>query len=148
MAVSAKYEINADQILLSLSDGTNTLEWDVAGDTDVYLTHGAHSTEKFTSQKIKAQSVSLDGTYEAQTLTVVFLQSEAEQVETWWKNGTRLTYTVSPGSNTGLTAKSYTDCLARVSKQPTVTPGKTGYVTMQIEVSCLMNVAGTGTAAL
>lgn len=147
MSVSEKYEVNADEILLSLSDETTTIDWDVAGDTDVYLAHGAHSTEKFTSQQIKAQSVSLDGSYEETTLTVTFLQSEAEQVETWWKNGTRLTYTVSPGSNTGLSAKSYTDCLARVTKQPTATPGKKGYVTMQVAVSCLMNVAGTGTAA-
>ena len=146
MAVSTKYEVNADQILLSLSDGITTIEWDVAGDTDPYLAHGAHSTEKFRSQQINAQTVTLDGTYEAQTLTVTFLQTEAEQIETWWKTGKRLTYAVNPGSQTGLSQKSYTDCLARISKQPTITPGKTGYVTMQIAVSSLMNVAGTTAA--
>lgn len=137
MAVSEKTKIDADSILCSLSDGTTTLEWDVAGDSQVWFAHGAHTVNKFTSQHIKSQGIVKDGVYDPVTLTVTFLASEATTIEGWWKNGTPLIYEAGE--------KSYTNCQVRIAEQPTITPGKNDYLTMNLEISCLMNVAGTGT---
>lgn len=138
MAVSEKVSIKSDSVLCSLSDGSTTIEWDIAGDSAVLMAHGAHTTTKFTSQKIKANGVTLDGTYESVSPVVTFLQSEAEQIETWWKTGTRLTYTVAGDAM----SKTYEDCIVRISSQPSLTPGADQYVTMTIEITCLANVAG------
>lgn len=138
MAVSEKEMVVADDVLCKLSDGTTTIEWDIAAEGAVTMANGAHTVNKFTSQKIKAQSLTVDGTYEAVSPTVTFLDTEADQIETWWKNGTLLTYTV-----TGLysTDKVYEDCTVRIATPPSIAPGLKGYVTMGIEISSLESVA-------
>ena len=140
MAVSEKEMIIGDEVLCSLSDGSTTIEWDIAAEGAVTMANGAHTVNKFTSQKLKAQGLVLDGTYEAVSPTVTFLASEADQIETWWKEGTLLTYTVS-----GLydTDKKYTDCTVRIATPPSVAPGQKGYVTMGIEITSLMSVSNT-----
>lgn len=137
MAVSDKEMVIADDVICKLSDGTATVEWDIAAEGPVTMANGAHTVNKFTSQKIKANGLLLDGTYEAVSPTVTFKDSEADQVETWWKNGTLLTYTVS-----GLyeSDKVYNECTVRIATPPSITPGMKGYVTMGIEISSLMNV--------
>ena len=54
-----------------------------------------------------------------------------------------LTYTV-----TGMTTaeKEYKNCVVRVSSTPTVTPGKEDYLTFQLEITSLMNVAADADA--
>lgn len=143
MAVSDKEMVIADDVLCKLSDDTTTIEWDIAADGPVTMANGAHTVNKFTSQKIKANGLLLDGTYEAVSPTVTFLASEADQIETWWKEGTLLTYTVS-----GLyeTDKVYKDCTVRIATPPSIAPGMKGYVTMGIEISSLMNVNESVTA--
>lgn len=144
MSVSEKTQITADNVLCKLADtASHEIEWDIAADSQPWPADGAHSTNKFTSQQIKAQGIVLDGTYENVTLTVTFLRSEADQVESWWKAGTKLTYTVTNGTD----VKSYTDCYVRISEQPTISPGKIDYVTMQLEISVLMKVNESTTPA-
>lgn len=147
MTMSSKNRINADGFQCSLSDGTNSIEWDIAADSNPLLSHGAHTINKWTSQKIKAQGLQKDGVYEAATLTVTFLKSEFDKIEEWWKKGTMLTYTVSCNSTVGTETvsftKTYSNCIVRASTTPTITPGKQDYVTFQIEISCLASPVGS-----
>lgn len=136
--VSAKTKVKSDEVICELSDGTTTIAWDIAAEGPVTMANGAHTINKFTSQKIKAQGIIKDGVYEAVSPTVTFLASEADQIEEWWKKGTPLTYTVS-----GLyaTDKVYTDCQVRIATPPSIAPGAEDYVTMGIEITSLENVA-------
>lgn len=140
MAISAKTTVVADNVLCKLSDGANTIEWDIAEGSNPLLGHGQHTVNKWISQAIKAQGFVKDGVYEATTISVTFLASEFEQIETWWKSGTKVTYTVT-GLLTG--DKAYSDCIVRVASTPQIVPGQDGYVVFQIEISCLSNPSGT-----
>lgn len=146
MAVSTKTTIKADSVLCTLTPGSGdgtAIEWDIAADSNPLMSNGAHTTNKFTSQQIKAQGIQKDGVYESVTLTVTFHETEFAQVETWWKKGSMLTYTVT-GMTT--TAKEYKNCVVRVSSTPTVVPGKEDYLTFQLEITSLMNVAADADA--
>lgn len=142
--VSEKTKVKSDEVICELSDGSTTIAWDIAAEGPVTMANGAHTVNKFTSQKIKAQGIVKDGTYEAVSPTVTFLASEAEQIETWWKNGTPLTYTV-----TGLydEPKVYSECQVRIATPPPITPGAEDFVTMGIEITSLENVAAAAAAA-
>jgi hypothetical protein len=136
--VSEKTKVKSDEVICELSDGSTTIVWDIAAEGPVTMANGAHTVNKFTSQKIKAQGVVKDGTYEAVSPTVVFAPAEADQIETWWKKGTSLTYTV-----TGLydEPKVYSECQVRIATPPSITPGAEDYVTLGIEITSLENVS-------
>lgn len=131
----------ADSVVCVLADGANgTIEFDIASECGPYLGHGAHTTGKFTSQQYKENTITKDGSLEPTTLTVTLVPSEYEQIETWWKSGTSLTYTVT-GETAGLMDRTYTQCFVRVTDQPSVVPGAEGKVTIGIEISTIMNAA-------
>lgn len=138
--ISEKTKVKSDDVICELSDGSTSIAWDIAAEGAVTMAHGAHTVNKFTSQKIKSQGVVKDGVFDAVSPTVVFLPSEADQIESWWKNATPLTYTV-----TGLydSPKVYKECQVRISTPPSITPGAEDYLTMGIEITSLENVAAT-----
>lgn len=130
--------VKADLVACSLSDGTTTIEFDIAAESSPYLGQGAHSTGKFTSQQYKKNTITKDGSLEATTLTVTFDAGEYVTLTDWWKSGTSLTYTVS-GVAAGMVDATYTECFVRVTDAPGATPGAEGNVTIGIEISTIMN---------
>lgn len=134
MAISEKAKLNGDSVLVALSDGANTIEWDIAGDTAVLLTISDPTKVTFESQKINYQGEKKDGKYEARALTVVWNEGEEKQIQEWEKARTALTYTVT---NYYTDAVTYTDCRVRLTDPAHVVPKQENYATMGIEVSCL-----------
>lgn len=142
MAVNAGTELTADSIALSLSGGGKTVEFDVAGEASAFLfPMGSHSTEKWTSQHVKRNVITKDGTYDSITLTHTFNTTDYETIEEWWMSKTEsLTYSVSGG---GAPTKSYTNCHVRVTDGPSLVPGSIGLRTITLEIMCMQNITGS-----
>ncbi|MBO5681827.1 MAG: hypothetical protein J6T08_08965 [Lentisphaeria bacterium] len=130
--------VKGDEVTCTLSNGTTSIEFDIAAESGPYLGHGAHSTGKFTSQQYKKNTITKDGGLEATTLTVTFDAGEYVTLTEWWNSGESLTYTVS-GAEAGLVDITYTECFVRVTDGPKATPGLEGNVTISIEISTIMN---------
>ena len=130
-------KVVANSVACSISDGTATINFDIAADSKPYMAHGSHTINDYNSQVIKDKVLQATGSYDAVTLTVSFAGEVFEQVESWWKAGKRgLTYAVN-GSNAGMIDKTYSDCTIRVSDTPSVVPDAEGYVTCTVEIQCL-----------
>lgn len=138
MAKGTGSVVKGDEVACTLSNGTTSIEFDVAAESGPYLGHGAHSTGKFTSQQYKKNTITKDGSLEATTLTVTFDAGEYVTLTEWWQNGTSLTYTVS-GVEAGMVDVSYTECFVRVTDAPKFSPGAEGNVTISVEISTIMN---------
>lgn len=136
MAVSEKTKLNGDSVLVSLSDGTTTIEWDIAGDTAVLLTISAPSTVSYESQKIKYEGEKKDGKWEARSLTVTWLEEEEKKIQEWEKARTPLTYTVTGYYASPVT---YEDCRVRLTDPAHVVPKQDNYMPMTIEITCMGN---------
>lgn len=136
MAVSEKKRLNSDSVLVSLSDGTTTIEWDIAGDTAVLLTVSEPSEVEFKSQQINAKGEQKDGSWEARELTVTWEEGEEKQIREWELARTALTYVVSGYYTEDVT---YTDCRVRLSDPAHVVPKEENYKTMNISIKCMGN---------
>lgn len=142
MAINAGTELTGDSVVLQISDGSATVEFDVAGEISTFLfPMGSHSTEKWNSQHVKRNVITKDGTYDAITITHTFNTTDYNQIETWWKaTNESLTYSVSGG---GAPTKSYTNCHVRVTDGPRLVPGSVGLQTVSIEIQCMQSITGT-----
>lgn len=138
MTKGAGSVVKGDDVTCTLSDGTTSIEFDIAAESGPYLGHGPHSSGKFTSQQYKKNTITKDGSLEATTLTITFDAGEYVTLTEWWQNGTSLTYTVS-GAEAGLVDITYTECFVRVTDAPKLSPGAEGNVTISVEISTIMN---------
>lgn len=136
MAVSEKVKLDGDTVLVSLSDGTKTIEWDIASDTAVLLTISQPSTVSYESQNIKYEGEKKDGKWETRSLTVTWSAAEEKQIQEWEKARTPLTYTIANYYEEDVV---YEDCRVRLSDPAHVVPKQDNYVPMTIEVSCMGN---------
>lgn len=130
--VSAKKEYSSDLVHCSLSDGEYEILFDIAADADPIPVDSGYTIEDFKSQFIKRKTVTNEHGKETLTITMVYNEDEYAKVSQWKENTTPLTYTVD-----GLTKDPlvFADVYARVPKTPTITPGKTGNLTYDIELN-------------
>lgn len=129
----AATEIVGDSVAVSIGEVT----LDLVGENNLFLQADQHTVEKFVSQQIKENAVTVDGTYGSTSITCTFDESAASTIIGYWETGELVDYTTP--------YKSYEDCLVRVSGGPTVTPGKKGYVTMTVEITSTKIAPGPGT---
>lgn len=136
MAISEKKRLNSDSVLVSLSDGTTTIEWDIAGDVAVIPTVSEPSEVEFKSQQINAKGEQKDGTWEPVELPVTWEETEEKKIREWELARTPLTYTVTGYYTDAFTL---TDCRARLSDPAHIVPKEENYKTMTVSIKCMGN---------
>lgn len=133
MAEELEGMIDGDLVKASLTDGTDTLEMDLAAEQALLLTLSAPTTVTFESQEINYQGEKKDSKWEGRDLTVTWTEEAESLVRNWeLTRPANLTYSIT---GYGGTSKSWSNCVVRITDPAKIMPKTKNYTTFTFTVT-------------
>lgn len=112
--------IDGDSVIATLSDGTDTLEMDLAAEQALLLTLSSPTVVTYESQQINYQGEKKDSKWESRDITITWSYEIEALIRKWeLERPPNLTYTIS---NYGSGGYSWSNCAVRISDPAKVTP--------------------------
>lgn len=127
-------KIDGKSVRGTFSDGSVSITVDYKGDTPVLLPLEERETEDFRSQDIDEKAVVGKPSYGTIQQPISFSREVYAQIEKWYLEETKLTYTVS-----GLfdEDKTYDGIMISIPDPPHIDPERNGYLTNTIGIKSI-----------
>ena len=129
-----KHQLDADAVIATLSDGSASLDIDIAGEVSPVPAMNAPNITTFNSQKIKSSGYQKGVGYAQVAFTATWSAEAESTIREWEKSGAKLSYSVS---NYGGSDVYFSDCRVHLTESAKVVPGSTGEATFAFEVYVL-----------